>query len=212
MIKARCPPSGLRLTPPYHSIQAHSARALGALGDTEIVPNLIARLEPETDKGLQMAYASALGKLGATQAVDLLLALFDKTTNAGARLELALCLARLVGNEHHFIHLVRRLREDLGTAAAQAVLNFKKKIDRNSTVANELDPLLSQCAEAFAREDFAPALAHLETVTRLVADHHYKEAAGKILNHSAAHLVEVGVEHIGYLLVTLHTLDVGWQG
>jgi len=200
------------LDSPYHSIQAHSARALGALGDTEIVPNLIARLEPETDKGLQMAYASALGKLGATQAVDLLLALFDKTTNAGARLELALCLARLVGNEHHFIHLVRRLREDLGTAAAQAVLNFKKKIDRNSTVANELDPLLSQCAEAFAREDFAPALAHLETVTRFVADDHYKEAAGKILNHSAAHLVEVGVEHIGYLLLTLHTLDVGWQG
>jgi HEAT repeat protein len=118
------------LDSPYHSIQAHSARALGALGDQEIVPEMIKRLATETDKGLLMAYASALGKLHAIQATDQLLTLFYNTTNPGARREMALCLARLVGDEHHFITLMRNLREDLGTAAAQAVTAFKKKVDR----------------------------------------------------------------------------------
>src|SRR5690606_35486781 len=52
----------------YRSIQAHSARALGALGNPEIIPVLLDRLERETDKGLQMAYASALGNLRAREA------------------------------------------------------------------------------------------------------------------------------------------------
>ena len=199
------------LNSPYHSIQAHSARALGALGDQEIVPELLKRLATETDKGLQMAYASALGKIGVTEAVDLLLGLFDKTTNVGARLELALCLARLVGHEHHFIHLVRRLREDLGTAAAQAVLVFKKKVDKNARNASQLDPLLTQCAEAFARDDFVPALEALSAAIHLVAPHHYHETEAKILNECALHLAEAGIEQKEYLLLALHTLDVGWQ-
>ena len=200
------------LDSPYHSIQAHSARALGALGDLEIVPELMKRLETETDKGLQMAYASALGKLGITEATDLLLGLFDKTTNAGARLELALCLARLIGDEHHFIHLVRRLREDLGTASAQAVLAFKKKVDKNASTASQLDPLLTRCAEAFARDDFAPALASLSAAIRLIVPEHYHATEAKILNECAIHLSEAGVEQKEYLLLGLHTLDVGWQG
>src|SRR5690606_11796686 len=47
----------------YRSIRAHCARALGSLSDTTIVPELLERLEYESDTGLQMAYASALGSM-----------------------------------------------------------------------------------------------------------------------------------------------------
>jgi hypothetical protein len=130
----------------------------------------------------------------------------------GVRLELALCLARLVGDEHHFIYLVRRLRDDLGTASAQAVLAFKRKADKNATNASQLDPLLTQCAEAFARDDFVPALEWLSAATHLIVPQHYQATEAKILNECAIHLSAAGIEQKEYLLLALHTLDVGWQG
>ncbi len=198
------------LDAPYQSIRAHAARALGALGDREIIPELMQRLEVATDKGLQMAYASALGKLGATEATDQLLGLFTTITNPGARLELALCLARLVGDEHHFIQLVRRLREDPGTAAAQTLTAFQRKVSRKSSSSNAVDLVLAQAAETFAHDDYAPALQALRTAIELVLSQHYNETASKILTHCAAHLHEFDPQHIEHLLLALHTLDVGW--
>ena len=114
----------------YRSVRAHSARALGALGATDMAPLLMQRLESETDKGLQMAYASALGNLGAAEATPQLLALLDRTENPGARLELALTLARIVGDEHHFISLLRATRGDPGTALAQATTAVRRQVEK----------------------------------------------------------------------------------
>ncbi len=87
----------------YRSVRAHSARALGALGAREIAPTLLERLDEESDKGLQMAYASALGNLQTTEAAPKLLELLAATDNKGARMELALTIARILGDEHNFI-------------------------------------------------------------------------------------------------------------
>ena len=113
----------------YLSIRAHSARALGALHDITVVPLLLERLAHEQDKGLQMAYASALGNMHAAEAVPALLLLLHNTTNEGARLELALSIARIIGDEHYFIQLVRQTRSDMGTAVAQALNTFKRRLE-----------------------------------------------------------------------------------
>jgi len=61
------------LDSPYHSIQAHSERALGSLRARELAPLIRERLAVESDKGLQMAYASALGNLHDRDAAGLIL-------------------------------------------------------------------------------------------------------------------------------------------
>ena len=201
---------------PYHSIQAHAARALGALGDSTVVPELMTRLATEEDKGLQMAYASALGKLGATQAVEMLLELFYTMPNPGARLELALCLARLVGDEHHFIQLLRQLRADSGTAAAQTLTAFltifRKKFTQMDIGANTvagLDAQLVESADAFARNDPTHGEQVLVEVLYQLPPERFSPTAATILAECARRLPEFGPERSNYLLLALHTLHAG---
>jgi hypothetical protein len=199
------------LDAPYHSIQAHSARALGALGDIEAIPLLMQRLERETDKGLQMAYASALGKLQAREATGALLALLDTFENEGARLELALSLARLVGNEGHFIYLVREAPADPGTVTSRAVSAFKKKI-RRDPLSKTLEPALEVCANALARGELQKG-AHLisDLIDHLPAEK-FDPTSLMILRECAERLKVVEeARQLGYILLTLHTLEIGWQ-
>ena len=103
----------------YRSVQAHSIRSLGVLGDREIVPQLLARLEDETDVGLQLAYSSTLGRLQVEEATGRLLDLLRRAPSRSARQEMMLDVARLVGHEHHFIHFMRYVRREPGTALAR---------------------------------------------------------------------------------------------
>jgi MFS family permease len=84
----------------YRSVKAHCARSLGSLEDRTVLPELLERLETETDMGLQMAFAAALGRLGATEATGRLLALLRASDTHDAQMEFTLALARLVGDEH----------------------------------------------------------------------------------------------------------------
>src|SRR5204862_1887476 len=118
-----------RLDARYRSVQAHSVRALGKLGDIQTIPIMLKRLRSEQDEGLALAYASALGNLRATTATGKLLELLATSQEESTRLELALALARIVGNEAHFIQLWRALRQEAGTAAARAVVELKKKVE-----------------------------------------------------------------------------------
>lgn len=137
----------------YRSIRAHSARALGALGDVSVAEELLVRLREEPDKGLQMAYASALGNLRHTPATAIVLGLLATTANEGARLELALTLARLLGDEHHFIALLRSVRNDPATGVAQAVTGYKRRLANVVRAGSEQMQLADRCAEAMARGD-----------------------------------------------------------
>ncbi len=189
----------------YRSIQAHSARALGALGNNEAVPLLLERLVNETDKGLQMAYASALGNLGAKEAVDHLLGLLYATHNEGARLELALTLARIVGDEHHFIQLLRNVRSDPGTAVAQELNILKRRLLRDH--ANDpQEPLYLTCVDFFARGDLAEGA---KALSELIDQSPLQELAPvqqKVLRECGLRLREFGPAHQEYMLLALHTL------
>lgn len=187
------------LDSPYRSIQAHCARALGTLGDRSSAPVLLERLKTETDKGLRIAYSSALGNLRAEEAVGVLLDVLVNTENEGARLELALALARIVGDEQHFIRLLRHMRQDAGTAAAQAITALKRRLYDVDT------HLLDRCAEAFARDDFAAGVAFLREVIAALPPEEHRPAARVMLEACAAHMAD----HRECLLLALHALEVG---
>jgi len=198
------------LDSPYHSIQAHCVRALGTLEDKEIAPVLLQRLAAETDKGLQMAYASSLGKMGIDEATVPLLALLHDTQNEGARLELALSLARLVGDEGHFIELVRQSRADFATTTAQAVSALKKKLGKEAS-ANELLSIITRCADTLARDDQAQGATLLKQLIQTRPQIKFDDTAHLILQECARRLADFKIDRPEYLLLALHVLEIGWE-
>ncbi len=195
-------------TSAYRSVQAHSARSLGTLGDHSAVPVLLARLNGEEDEGLQVAYASALGKLGAVEATGELLALLDRCEDEITRLEVALALARLVGNERHFVRLLRQLRAEPGTGAAQAVTALARRLNGEGSIDSPANALLLQSADAFAKNQMESGAAHLlagiERVSPLA-----EPGAEEIRHFCTARLVGSQNPATEYLLLLLFVLAAG---
>lgn len=197
------------LDSPYHSIQAHSARALGSLRARELAPLIRERLAVENDKGLQMAYASALGNMQDRDAAGLILNLLEQTTNDKARLELALVLARLVGHEHSFIQLVRGGRKDFGTTVAQELTQFKRKLERNGKANGEMAHL-TECINHFARHEGREGITQLIEVLRTLSTDHLPPTSQQILAACLTALATTGDHHLEYLYLALHILHADW--
>jgi HEAT repeat protein len=201
------------LDAPYKSIQVQSARALGTLGDIEVIPILLERLEHEPDKGLQIAYASALGRLQAKEATASLLQTLETTENEGARLELALALARVVGNEGHFIRLMRHFRLDAGTAASQALTEYKRKLNSKHHDNRDPDTLLrlDESADALARQNLPQGIDLLidfvQQQTAVPAPAAVNDPGQIILQRCTAALNSYHAERPEYLLLLLHILN-----
>lgn len=193
----------------YRSVQAHCARSLGTLGDLKVAALLMDRIKSEADAGLQIAYASALGKLGVDEATDPLLKLLHSHEDELSRRELALALARIVGNEHHFIRLLRRAEMDLGTVSSQEISALNKALAELGMEGGDLATALDDCAEALARNDLGRGV---ELLIRIIQ---YSPLAGagtsyvSILDECAARLNEFGESRIEYMLLALHTMTVG---
>lgn len=192
----------------YRSVQAHSARALGTLGDPSAVPVLLERLGREEDEGLQVAYASALGRLGAVEATPGLLELLDRCEDEMTRLEVALALARLVGDERHFIRLLRGLRSEPGTSAAQAVTGLSRHLSGEGAIGPEATALLLRSAEAFAQNRLDGGVDHLlaaiETLPPLA-----EAGAEEIRRFCAARIAASPQPPIDFLLLLLFVLRAG---
>jgi MFS family permease len=189
----------------YRSIQAHCARALGTLGDESIVPILIERLQTETDKGLRIAYSTALGSLEAEKAIPVLFDVLATTENEGARLEVALALARIVGHEHHFIRLLRHMRDDKATAASQAVMVFKRRFE---TTDDSIEQVITVCADSFAQADYARAVPSLIELVGLLPPDRHTRTCWTILEECAKRLAEYKDERPEYLILALYALDI----
>ena len=192
------------LNSPYRSIQGHCARSLGTLCDTSVAPLLLDRLKAESDKGLRISFSSALGSLRWRAALPVLFEVLKTTENEGARMELALAIARVLGEgEHHFINVVRRLRLDQGTAAAQEITAWRNKHNRTSTPAERTT--LDACADMFARGNMDEGAKALSAAIRVLPPDP-NEVVMTILNESASYLEKNGAERTEYLVLALHAL------
>jgi hypothetical protein len=191
----------------YRSVQAHCARSLGSLGDTTVGPLLLERLGPETDIGLQMAYAAALGQLGVTEAVAPLLDLLAASNNVDAQTEFSLALARLVGEEHSFIQLQRRVEAEPGTALSQVTSALKAKVARSAHSQADVEAGLNQAAEALAREDLAAGLVLLASALQRLPDGPLQGPCGLVVKESAERLAVRGAGRLEYALLALHALE-----
>jgi MFS family permease len=188
------------LDSPFRSIQAHSARALGALGDVAVIPLLLTRLEAETDHGLRIAYASALGQLQATEATGPLLHLLAVEEEEIVRLELALALARLIGEEHYFIQLTRQVKADPGTVLSQAVTAVAKKwpmVEEETAVAAAL---------ALSQNDLAGGLAQFGQFLAGLPLDQLAEATGLVLAACGQRIGEGENGRLEYVVLALHAL------
>jgi HEAT repeat protein len=194
----------------YRSIRAHSARSLGSMGDRAAIPDLLERLRSEQNEDLRVAFGSALGALEAQQATADLLDLLYTNQDEDARLELALALARLVGNEHHFIHLWRAMRTEPGTAASQAMTSARKSIE-HIVEDPALGRAIEDCAEVLARQELEEGTA---CISRLIPQLPLRDAGDTvalILNECALRLEEFGVQRREYLQLALHAMNEGWR-
>ncbi|MFN8495223.1 MAG: MFS transporter [Caldilineaceae bacterium] len=196
-----------RLDARYRSVQAHSVRALGKLGDIQTIPVLLKRLRTEQDEGLLLAYASALGNLRATTATGKLLELLATTNEESNRQELALALARIAGNEAHFIQLWRALRHETGTAAARAVAELKKKVAKAHAPLTDAVDQLDACAETLARGELDDGARLLGQALHCLPVDGYGSACTAILHECGEWLAAGGAARREYLLLALHTLD-----
>lgn len=195
----------------YRSIQAHSARSLGVLDDIGTIPRLIKRLRTETDEGLRVAYASALGNLRATSAVPGLLAMLRPIQDESTRMELALALARIMGNEHGFIQLWRSLRNESGTAAAQALAALKRKLGRQGAGASAAVQALERSADALARNDFTAGAQALVAAIQQLPFAGRLDASGQIVEECAQQLSRYGATRREYLLLAVAGLEIALQ-
>jgi MFS family permease len=190
----------------YRSIRAHCSRALGALDDTSIAPDLLERLQAETDIGLQMAYAAALGSLKAPQAIHPIIALMHTVENEGARMELALALARIAGNEQQFIRLWRDIRSDAGTTAAQEVFALGRKFASLRSEKPEFDTLILTATDYCGHDDLAHGLHYLADIIAMLPEDATSAEARTILEECAAQLRVHGASRIEYLVLAFDLL------
>jgi hypothetical protein len=205
------PPLQAAMSSKYRSVQAHAIRALGVLGDRKIVPELLERLEGETDVGLQLACASALGRLQVEDATSRLLDLLYRAPSRSSRLEMMLDVARLVGHEHHFIHFVRAVRREPGTALAQALGALRKRGERSQAVPGEALETIDICAGSLARQDLDQGLAELSALLDQLPLGWMGEAQRLIVKECAARIAELGPSRIEYPILAVHTLHVSWH-
>ncbi len=194
----------------YRSVRAHSARSLATLGDVETQRVLVRRLRSETDEGLQIAYASALGRLQATEAADQVLILLRESEDERSRLELALALARMVGEEHHFIDFLRHLGDGLGSSGARVLKDLRQRLSASIFGDRDLLEILDQCHDALARDDTEQGLVLLGTLIASLPADPYDEPSRAMLLECADRLAEHGLRRIEYALLALHVLSAGW--
>jgi len=196
----------------YRSVQAHCARSLGGLGDRTIAPLLLQRLVTAEDVGLQLAFAAALGQLGAVEAVDPLLALLRESANPDARIEFALALARLVGDEHPFIQLQRRVKAEPGTALSQAVTALAGKLSRSRYSSAAIKATLAASAKALAREELDLGMALFGQALQSLPADALGQSCGAVVRESLAQLGASGLARPEYAILALHALDCRLNG
>jgi MFS family permease len=198
------------LNAPYRSIRAHCARALGTLGDESAVPQLLDNLDTEPDFSLLMAYGSALGKLRVKAAIPKLLSLLAQCPDLESQQTTALSIARIVGDEHSFIQLLRQAgSSDPGTAIALALTTLKKRMDDLDVGETNLLEMIDAASDTFAKGELSQGVAQLQGAITALPKDRFGQVCGEILEACSAQMNQYGAERLDYVVLALHTIQMG---
>lgn len=151
----------------YRSVQDHVARALGTLGDIEIAPQLLEKLNHERDIGLLTAYASALGKLKYPSAIPRMVELLAQNEDHDVRMELSLAIARILGEEHHFIRLYKQINADIHSAVQRELSWLAKHINDHVDI-ERCNEIIHICNEQWATQNPETGAASLIRMLRCI--------------------------------------------
>jgi HEAT repeat protein/predicted MFS family arabinose efflux permease len=195
----------------YRSVQAHSIRSLGVLGDRQSVPSFLESMARETDVGMQLAYSAVLGRMQVTEATGRLLDLLVSSPSRSSRREMALAVARLVGDENNFVSLLRQCDQEAGTPMAQAVLALRKRLDKGESNTDVASSALDRCAQTLARQELEQGIGQLaEAIDLLPVDGQAPHIVA-VVQEAARRMEQFGVQRMEYPILALHTLTVAWE-
>jgi hypothetical protein len=193
----------------YRSVQGYSARALATLGDQAAVPELLARLDQEEDDGLVLAYGAALGKLAVVEALPALLPKLAAAEDEAMGSELALAVARILGDERHYIQLARGLRDQPGTRSAQAVEAARRELMRVHRRGEALTATLVTVADHFAHDQMDMGCAGLADWLEHAPAGWYRPEAEMVIQALVPLLRQWQAARRELLLLGIHLLAAG---
>lgn len=191
----------------YPLLRARSARALAALDDAQIAPQLQRHLALEEEQGVRIALASALGALRATDAAPEILRCLAAAGSPSVRNELALALARMVGVERPFVRLQRSSRADFGTTSSQVLSSIGRRQKPLLRQDKGLRDILDGCIQALAHHEIARASTLLAQVIRSMPEDRFPEAARAILDDCAGRLESLRGQRTEYALLALAIMN-----
>ena len=190
----------------YSLLSARSARALATLGDIESIPFFLEKFKNEPEEGMKIAYAQSLGKLQYAGAMDEMLPFLFALSDNTLRSEMALALARIIGNERHYITLWRQFKEDPETTLAKTIFTLKNSLSQSAFDNADLKTIADQASAAFARGDNEKGTPLLTHFLQMVLAHTAEQTIKDILSECINRLSELGSERMEYILLSLHAV------
>lgn len=192
----------------YALLRSRSARSLANLGDADAVPLLRELLQSEKHDSIRVAYASALGVFRAEQALDDLMVLLRRLSGDSLRGEVVLAIARIIGDENHFVRLWRATRSDFGTGCAHALVVLRQRMASDWPGPGPRNEMLDAAEQALAAQDLDVGAESLGRLIRYVPLDRLQPRLASVLVECGCQLERSGAERREYVLLMLNVLHM----
>jgi hypothetical protein len=124
-------------------------------------------------------------------------------------MEFALAVARLVGEEHNFIQLRRRVEAEPGTALSQEVTRLRGRLSRAHQINPETEEALDAAAEVLAQEAMGEGVGLLCSALERLPLEQSGGPCALVVQDCVIQMGELGAERLEYAVLALHGLECG---
>lgn len=191
-------------------LQATAARVLATMNDMESVSAIADHFHSEQDMTLKTAYASSLGTLQVSSETPQILALLSELQGDIDRREISAALARMTGNDQYFVHLLREISVEPGSALSHEVSMLVVRFKKLGWFDKVFFETADRCVEALAQNDIISGAVLLSRiVTGYLSESEVSDTVIiSILNECTIHLDSEAAPRLEYIMLALHVLDL----